>query len=353
MKAIVITRAGAPEVLRLRDVPDPDPGPDDVLVRVAATSVNRADLLQRQGRYPAPDGWPADIPGLEFAGTVEAVGENARATGGRAVGPRGGPDVGPEGGSRGRPAARPAVGDRVMGLVGGGGYAEYVALPADQLIPVPDALPLTDAAAVPEVFITAHDALRARAGLRAGETLLIHAVGSGVGTAALQMARAWGCRVLGTSRTGWKLDRARELGLDTAIDASDGDWSAAVRDATDGDGVDVILDLVGGAYLAGNLRSLKTLGRQVVVGLPAGRTAEIDLGALLSKRLTLVGTALRSRSRAEKAQATASFAEDVAPLLADGSIRPIIHATLPMAEAARAHELVASNETYGSVVLRW
>ncbi|HSH45458.1 MAG TPA: zinc-binding dehydrogenase, partial [Longimicrobiales bacterium] len=213
-------------------------------------------------------------------------------------------------------------------------------------------LSLNEAAAVPEVFITAHDALTARLGLQAGETLLIHAVGSGVGTAALQLAKAMGCRVIGTSRTGWKLDRARGLGLDVAIDASGGEWVDGVRDAAP-EGVDAILDLVGGAYLDGNLRSLKTLGRQVVVGLTAGRTAEIDLGRLLSRRLTLVGTALRSRSAAEKAAVTRGFTRDVVPLLADGSVRPIIHDTLPMTDAARAHELVESNATFGNVVLAW
>lgn len=322
-------------MLRLRDVPDPRPGHGELLVRVTATSVNRADLLQRQGHYPAPEGWPADIPGLEFAGMVEAEGETP-----------------PDREGAGDHPTRPGVGDRVMGLVGGGGYAEYVVVPADQVIPVPPSLDLTEAAAVPEVFITAHDALRARLRLRQGESLLIHAVGSGVGTAALQLAKAWGCRVLGTSRTGWKLERARGLGLDVAINASEVDWADAVREAA-GEGVDAILDLVGGAYLDGNLRSLKTLGRQVVVGLPAGRSAEIDLGALLSKRLTLVGTALRSRSAAEKAAAARSFRHEVVPLLDDGTVRPIIHDTLPMAEAARAHEIVESNRTFGTVVLTW
>ena len=326
MNAIVISEPGPPGVLHLARRPDPPLPPGHLLVRVAATSVNRADLLQRQGHYPAPPGFPADVPGLEYAGTVEAVGEGVEEW---------------------------APGDRVMGLVGGGGYAELVAVPADQAIAVPAGLSLEQAAAVPEVFITAHDALSVRLGLRPSETLLIHAVGSGVGTAALQIARARGCRVLGTSRAAWKLERARELGLDVAIDASVGDWSRDVQDATGGRGVDAVLDLVGGAYLTGNLRSLATLGRQVVVGLTAGRTAEIDLGAVLSKRLTIVGTALRTRTPAEKAGAAAAFADDVIPLLENGTVRPVIHDTLPMAEAARAHALVESNRTFGCVVLRW
>ena len=326
MKAIVITEPGPPEVLRLADRPDPRLRPGHLLVRVAATSVNRADLLQRQGHYPAPDDAPADIPGLEFAGTVEATADDV--TGWEA-------------------------GDRVMGLVGGGGYAERVVVPADQAIRVPAGLALEAAAAVPEVFITAHDALVARLRLRPGETLLIHAVGSGVGTAALQVARALGCRVIGTSRSAWKLDRARALGLDIPVDASTGDWSRAVKEATGGAGVDAVLDLVGGAYLPHNLRVLAVRGRLVVVGLTAGRTAEIDLGAVLSKRLTIVGTALRTRSPAEKAEAAASFEREIVPLLAAGTIRPVIHDTLPMAEAARAHAMLQANRTFGSVVLRW
>lgn len=326
MNAIVISEPGPPDVLHLAQRPDPPLRPGHLLVRIAATSVNRADLLQRQGHYPAPKGFPVDIPGLEYAGTVERVGEGVEQW---------------------------APGDRVMGLVGGGGYAELVAVPADQAIAVPAGLPLEEAAAVPEVFITAHDALSARLGLQPSESLLIHAVGSGVGTAALQIAGAWGCTVLGTSRTAWKLERARELGLDVAIDASVGDWSRDVQDATGGRGVDAVLDLVGGAYLTGNLRSLATLGRQVVVGLTAGRTAEIDLGAVLSKRLTIVGTALRTRSPAEKADASSSFAKDVIPLLESGTVRPVIHDTIPMADAARAHALVESNRTFGTVVLRW
>lgn len=348
MKAIVISRPGAPEVLELRDVPAPEPGPGEVLVRVRATAVNRADILQRRGRYPAPPGAPADIPGLEYAGTIAAVGAGVESW-------------------------LWAEGDPVMGLVAGGGYAELVAVPADQLVPVPDRLDLEQAAAIPEVFITAHDALRTRLGLAADETLLVHAVGSGVGTAALQLAKAWGARVIGTARTGWKLERARELGLDLAIhtgadaasdassnsgsEASDSDAGPAFADpvleATEGRGADAILDLVGGAYLAGNLRAAATLGRIVVVGLTSGRRAELDMGMLLGKRLTVVGTVLRSRPAEEKARTTRAFADDVLPLLADGRVGPVIHEVLPVAEAARAHALVESNETFGKVLLSW
>jgi NADPH:quinone reductase len=224
---------------------------------------------------------------------------------------------------------------------------------AGEAVRVPDGLSLEEAAAVPEVFITAQDALATRLCLAPGEALLIHAVGSGVGTAALQLARAWGGRVLGTSRTGWKLDRARELGLDLAMETDDGRFADRVMEATDGRGVDAILDLVGGGYLEENLRSLATLGRQVVVGLTAGRTATLDLGALLRKRLTLVGTVLRSRPGPERLAVARAFADDVVPLLADGRVRPVIHAILPAADAARAHALVESNQTFGKVVLTW
>ena len=331
MKAIVITEPGGPHVLQLQDLPTPDPGPGEIRVRVAATAVNRADLLQRQGHYPAPDGAPSDVPGLEFSGTVDAVG-------GEAVGWR--------------------EGDRVMGLLGGGGYAEYVIVDARHVVRVPTSMDLVRAAAIPEVFITAHDALRTRLQVQEGETLLIHAVGSGVGTAALQLARAWGLRTLGTSRTPAKLDRAKEIGLDVAIRPDRDDdgtprFAEAVLDATEGRGVEAILDLVGGAYLPENLRSLASLGRQVVVGLTAGRTSEIDLGALLSKRLTLVGTVLRSRSAQEKAEAIRLFDRDVIPLLVEGRVEPVIDDVLPLTEAARAHERVGDNATFGKVLLRW
>lgn len=333
MKAVRITEPGAAHVLRLDEVPRPDPAPDQVLVRVTATAVNRADILQRQGHYPAPAGAPADIPGLEFSGTIEQLGEHVGSWLWEA-------------------------GDRVMGLAPGGAYAEYLTVTADHLIPVPDRLDLQQAAAVPEVFITAHDALRTRLRLARDQTLLIHAVGSGVGTAALQLARQMGARVIGTSRTQWKLDRARELGLALAIhtggdDGGTEDFADAVLDATDGHGADAILDLVGGPYLAGNLRAVATLGRIVVVGLTAGRRAELDMGALLSRRATLIGTVLRSRSDAEKADTTRRFTDDVLPLLADGTVRPVIHDVVPAAEAARAHELVESNDTFGKVLLTW
>lgn len=326
MRALVIDGAGGPEVLGLADRPTPELAASHIRVRVRAAGLNRADLLQRRGMYPAPAGWPEDVPGLEYAGEVEAVGAGVE---------------------------RWRAGDRVMGLVGGGGCAEFVVVHELEAMTVPDGLGFDEAAAVPEVFITAHDALVARLGLRGGEWLLIHAVGSGVGTAALQIAKSMGARVIGTSRTPDKLERARELGLDVALDASGGEFADAAREATGGAGVDAILDLVGGAYLEGNLRCLATLGRQVVVGTVSGTRAHIDLGTLLRKRLTLVGTALRSRPLDQKIAATRLFERQVLPLLENGTIRPIIDSVLPMEDAAEAHRRMESNRSFGKLVLSW
>jgi NADPH:quinone reductase len=326
MRAVVITRAGAPDVLELRDVARPEPGPEQVLVRVHATAVNRADLLQRAGRYPAPAGVPADIPGLEYAGVIEAVGRRV---------------------TRWRP------GTRAMGLVGGGSYAEYVVAHEDEAVPVPERLSLLEAAAVPEAFITAHDALFTQIRLRAGETLLVHAVGSGVGTAALQLAKAAGARVMGTQRSAWKLERARELGLDVAIDTSAGGaFAGTVLRETAGRGADTVLDLVGAAYLPGNLAALASKGRIIVVGLVAGATHELDMRLLLRKRVTIVGTVLRTRSLEEKIAAAQAFARDVLPLLERRAVTPVIHSVVPLEDAASAHAMVDANENFGKVVLR-
>ncbi|HSK17514.1 MAG TPA: NAD(P)H-quinone oxidoreductase [Longimicrobiales bacterium] len=331
MRAIVITRAGGPDVLVLRDVAAPEPGPRQIRVRVHATAVNRADLLQRAGNYPAPTDVPQDIPGLEYAGTVEGLGAGV---------------------------TRWIEGDRVMGLVGGGGYSEYIITHEDEALPVPASLSLTEAAAVPEAFITAHDALITRMQLRPGESLLIHAVGSGVGTAALQLAKAHDAFVLGTQRSAWKLERARSLGLDVPILAEAADFADQVMrrmsersDADEQPGVHGILDLVGGGYLAGNLRAIRELGRIIVVGLVAGAKSELDMRLLLRKRATLVGTVLRARSLEEKIDAVHAFTRDVMPLLDAGSVKPVIDEVLPLAQAARAHEMVEGNGTYGKVVL--
>lgn len=323
MRAIVIREPGGPEVLELQERAVPEPGSRELLVRVQATAVNRADLLQRRGHYPAPAGVPADIPGLEYAGTVERISSDVTEW---------------------------DAGDRVMGITGGGAYAEYVVVHEGEAVPVPEHLTYAEAAAIPEAFITAHDALVTRCRLRAGETVLIHAAASGVGTAAIQLARALGARVLGTARSAGKLARIASLGLTTAI-VADADWPERVLEATDGRGVDIVLDLVGGDYLPGNIRVLAPRGRLIIVGLVAGRSAPLDMGAVLAKRLDIHGTVLRARSRDEKIIAAALFTRDVFPLLAADEVRPVIDRVLWLEEAAAAHALVESNGNVGKVVL--
>lgn len=324
MKAVVITKPGGPGVLEVQDVPAPEPEAGEILVRVRAAGVNRADLLQRLGQYPAPFGAPANVPGLEYAGEVAALGMGARAW---------------------------KVGDRVMGLVPGGAYAEFVTTHEALALRVPAAWSFEQAAAVPEVFITAYDALMRQMLLRAGERLLIHAVGSGVGTAALQLAASIHARTLGTSRSAAKLERARQLGLEVAIDTSREDFVEVIRQRTDGEGVDVVLDLVGGPALAGNIQVLARAGRMIVVGLTGGRSAPIDLGAVLSKRLTIVGTVLRARSLNEKIAVTGAFAQDILPLLEAGMVQPVLDRTYALADAAEAHRSLESNATFGKLVL--
>ncbi len=290
MRAIVITGTGGAEVLEVREVPDPEPKGEQVRVRVRAAALNRADLMQCRGMYPAPPGAPKDIPGLEYAGEVDALG----------------PDVtGP---------LKP--GDRVFGIVGGGGQAEFVLTHERMAVPIPSNLDYVEAAAIPEAFITSHDALLTPGRVSPGERVLIHAVGSGVGTAAVQIAHAMGCTVFGTSRTAEKLERAAALGLDQAIDTSREDFAEAVRSRTGGAGVAVVIDFLGGPALSGNLAALATRGRLVLVGLLGGSNAPIDLNLMLRKRLTIVGTTLRARPLEEKIAATRQFAEQVIPWLA-------------------------------------
>jgi putative PIG3 family NAD(P)H quinone oxidoreductase len=323
MRAIAISKPGGPEVLALveRDAPEPSRG--EVRVRVRATAVNRADLLQRMGGYPAPADSPPDIPGLEIAGEVEAVGPGVE---------------------------RLAIGDRVFGLVGGGGYAEGVVSHERALAKMPDGMSFEDAAAVPEAFITAHDAIVTQAGLRSGEVLLVHAVGSGVGTAAVQIARALGAQIVGTARTADKLDRARTLGMVMGITAMAGRFAEAVR-AVHPDGAAVVLELVGGNYLAEDLRCTQTLGRIVLVGLLAGAKTELELGLVLRKRLRIMGTVLRARPLEEKIAAVRAFESQVVPLLVRGVVKPVVDCVMPLAEAARAHERMASNAGFGKIVL--
>lgn len=309
--------------LTLREVPRPECGPGLVRVRVRAVGVNRADLLQVGGAYPAPGDAPPDIPGLEFAGEVEALGEGVQ---------------------------WPAAGDRVMGIAGGGAYAQYVVVPAGHLAAVPQGMPLEQAAAVPEAFITAHDALE-RLGVVAGEWVLVHAVGSGVGLAALQLVKLRGARCIGTSRTAEKLERSAAFGMDAGVNTTSEPLAPAVR-AASGEGADAAVDLVGGRLFPQTLEAMRARGRIVLVGLTAGRRAEVDLALVLNRRLRIEGTVLRSRSRDEKSQAVAAFRDAVVPALAAGHVRPVVHAVLAFAEAPAALSLVERNENFGKVVLK-
>jgi len=326
MRAVVISGSGGPEVLSLGRRPKPEPGPSQVRVRVHASALNRADILQRKGMYPAPEGAPADIPGLEYAGEVDALGAGAGLW---------------------------AVGNRVMGITAGGGHAEYLCVHEREVMRIPHNLELTDAAAIPEAFLTAYDALFGQLRLQVGERVLIHAVGSGVGTAAVQLAHAAGAITLGTSRTPEKLARGRELGLDHGIDANDDDWPDRVRQAAGGDEIRAILDLVGGRALDANLRLLAPLGRMIVVGVMAGSKGELDLGLLLRNRLRLLGTVLRSRPLEEKIALARDFSGAVLPLFASGRVRPVVDRVMSFDEVADAHRQMESNRTFGKIVLRW
>lgn len=328
MNAVFITEFGGPENLEIREVADPArPEASEVLVRVRAAGLNRADLLQRRGLYPPPQGFSPNIPGLEFAGDVAEVGGDVE---------------------------KFKSGDRVFGITAGDAQAEYLKIDHRLLTTIPDNLNFVEAAAVPEAFITAHDAVFTQGRLSNGESLLVHAVGSGVGLAALQLAKANGNRVIGTSRTREKLERCREYGLDEAIVPGPGsEFATEILNSTGGTGVDVILDLVGGAYFEQNLQCLATKGRLMLVGLTSGAKAEFNLGIALSKRLRLIGTVLRARSLGEKAEATRAFAADVVPLFADGRIHPNVDRIFDFHDVRAAHEYLESNESFGKIVLEF
>ena len=324
MQAIVLESHGGPEVLQVREVPDPHIGPEEVLVDVVSTACNRADVLQRLGLYPYPGRRPEhEIPGLELAGRVAAIGERVTAW---------------------------AVGDAVMGIVTGGGYASRAAVHERQLMRVPDAVPLADAGAIPEVWITAYDALVLQCGMRAGDTVLVHAGASGVGTASIQLAKAIGATVFVTASTS-KIARCLALGADAAIDYTREDFAAVCRERTGGRGVDVILDVIGGEYLDRDIDAAAPRGRIVQVGTMGSGKATINLGKVMTKRLTLHGTVLRSRPLEEKIAVTQRFAHGVLPGFARGVLRPVIDARFALADVARAHELLESNATFGKVVL--
>jgi putative PIG3 family NAD(P)H quinone oxidoreductase len=323
MRAIVLESYGGPEVLQLKEVPDPVPGPDEVLVGITATALNRADILQRLGGYPAPGPKPAhEIPGLELAGTVLAVGERCSVL---------------------------REGDAVMGIVSGGAYAERIAVHERQLMRVPTNISLADAAAIPEVFLTAWDALVVQGGMGPGSTVLVHAGASGVGTAAIQLAKAYGARIAVTASAG-KLDACRALGADLAVERSPSDWLSEVR-AWAPEGVHAVLDVVGGDELERNIDALAVQGRIVQVGVMGSGRATFSLGKLLPKRASLTGTVLRARPIEEKIAVTRRFAKEVLPWFADGTLVPVIDRRFPLAEIAAAQAVIEANANVGKVLI--
>ena len=322
MHAVTIPQPGGPENLTWSEVPDPVPGPGEVLIDVVACGVNRADVLQRAGFYPPPEG-ASPIPGLECSGRIAAVGADVTTW---------------------------RVGDEVCALLAGGGYAERVAVPADHCLPVPAGVDIVDAAGLPEVACTVWSNLFDLGQLRPLDTLLIHGGASGVGTFAIQLAVAHGARVLTTARAA-KHDRLRELGAEVTIDYATDDFLTATRAATGGRGVDIILDIMGASYLERNVAALATGGRLIVIGLQGGRRANLDLGMLLAKRATIIATTLRSRPNEEKAAIVAAVREHVWPLVESGVVRPIIHTRLKMTDAVEAHRMVEASQHVGKVLL--
>ena len=328
MKVLRIRGAKGAETLALESAPEPVPGPSELRVRVRAAGLNRADLLQLRGHYPAPPDAPQDVPGLEFAGEVLAVGARVR---------------------RFRP------GDRVMGLVGGGAFSEQLVLHEREALPVPEGLDFPQAAALPEAYLTAFDALVLQGGLQAGETVLIHAVASGVGSAAALLCRAAGAQVVGTGRNAQKLARARDWGVAHTLlcDASPPRFAERVRAATGGRGADLALDLVGGDYLPETLQALAPRGRAMLVGLVAGRTAALDLGLVLARRLRLTGTVLRSRPQEEKMALVQAAERQLLPLMRSGALPPVVDAVLPFSAVSEALARMQGNAAVGKLVLAW
>jgi putative PIG3 family NAD(P)H quinone oxidoreductase len=323
MRAVIAPDPGGPEALVVADLPDPEPGPGEIVLDLAATAVNRADTLQRQGFYPPPPG-ASEVLGLECSGVVSAVG----------------PDV--EGWS---------VGDQACALLAGGGYAEKVLVPAGQVMPVPAGVDLVHAGALPEVACTVWSNVFMIAGLQQGETLLVHGGAGGIGTFAIQLAHALGARVITTAGSPEKLDVCRSLGADVAIDYKEQDFVEEVKKATDGAGADVILDNMGAKYLSRNVDALATEGRLVVIGMQGGTKAELDLGVLMRKRGAVISTSLRARPVEEKAAICASVVEHVWPLVADGSVRTLVHTTLPLEQAGEGHRIMEASDHIGKIVL--
>jgi NADPH2:quinone reductase len=325
MKAVFITEPGGPEVLQVREVDAPEPGPGELLIDVVAAGVNRADVQQRRGFYPPPPG-ASEIPGLEVSGRIAGFG----------------PEV-----------TRPfAVGDRVVALLAGGGYAEKVAVPAEQVVRIPEGVDLVTAAALPETAATVYSNLFMTAQLAPGELLLVHGATGGIGTMAVQMAKAFGARVAATAGTEEKVSTARAfLGVDVAINYREQDFVEAVREASGGRGADVILDVVGAKYLERNVEALAPYGRLVVIGLQGGAKAELNLGTLLSKRAAVIATALRPRPVSEKGAIMAAVKDHVWPLVTDGRIKPLVDKAFPLAQVSAAHEYFDSGEHVGKILL--
>jgi putative PIG3 family NAD(P)H quinone oxidoreductase len=323
MRAVIASAAGGPEVLTVVELPDPVPGPGEVVLEVAAAGLNRADLMQRMGFYPPPPG-ASDVLGMECSGTVAAVG----------------PDV-----------TGWSVGDRACALLAAGGYASQVAVPAGQVMPVPDGVDLVTAAALPEATATVWSNVYMVAGLQPGETILVQGGAGGIGTTAIQLASQLGSRVLTTAGTPEKLALCASLGADVTINYREQDFVEVVRESTDGGGVDVILDNMGAKYLSRNLDALAIEGRLVIIGMQGGTKAELDIATLLRKRGAVIATSLRSRPTAEKAAICAAVVEHVWPLVADGRVRPIVDRTMPLGEVRAAHELMESGEHTGKILL--
>ena len=323
MRAVVLRSHGGPEVLEIQDVEAPVPGNDDISVDVVATALNRADLLQRMGLYPNPFPDDVEIPGLEFSGTVRSVGAHVR---------------------------RWKVGDPVMGIVSGGGYAQQLVLPERQAMRIPTGISVADAAAIPEVFITAWDALVVQGVLTSGRWALVHAGGSGVGTAAIQICKAIGARIVVTCSAG-KVAACRALGADVVVDYGSQDFGAEVASATAGVGVDVVLDVIGGDYLERNIAALATKGRIIQVGVMAGKPVLFNVGALLGKRASIIGTVLRARPVEEKISISQRFASEVLPLFDAGVLQPVIDRRYQLDDIAAAHEYMASNGNTGKIVI--
>lgn len=322
-RAVRIREAGGPEVLELGEITIRSPGPHEVRVAVRAAGLNRADCLQRRGVYPAPKGTVPDVPGLEYAGEVEACGDAVTEL---------------------------EVGQRVMGIVAGGGMATHLVVHARECVPVPKSMSFEDAAAIPEAFFTAYDALVLQGGMVSGDHVVIHAAGSGVGTAAIQIARALGGRTIGTSRTAGKLARCTKLGLDHELLVTEGTFAKQVREFG---GADLILDTIGAKYLSENLASLRMGGRIVVIGLLGGIKGELNLGQLLGKRATIHGSVLRSRPLEDKIALAQLFTKRVLPLFERGALRPVIDSVMNMDEVQAAHERMEAGKTFGKIVLHW